>query len=116
MALLAILAAIAWGRFNKAHEQALKATLVTDLRNTATAQELYYRLYSAYANDVILLQPQMSPSPESQIHITYASSIGWAGWNEIRGTEERCELYIGSDASSALGIATDSERVYCEKP
>jgi prepilin-type N-terminal cleavage/methylation domain-containing protein len=111
--LIGVLVTIAWTRYDRSYEKALVATMMSDLRNAATAQELYHRLHLTYASDKDLLD--IDPSPKSTMHITEATPRGWAGWNEIERAEERCELYVG-DAASPLGIAANSERVACERP
>lgn len=113
LALIAVLVVIAVGKYNKSYEKALRATMIHDLRNTATAQELYYRLYQTYANDITLVD--IEPSPKSTIYITDSSPQGWAGWNEIQRSPERCELYVGN-SSPPLGFATTSERITCQVP
>lgn len=114
MALLAVLAAIAWSRYNGVHQKALKATLVTDIRNLATAEEIYYRSHSTYTTNLPLLG--ITPSSRSQIYIITADPGGWSAWNEISGTPERCELYVGKNHSAVLGYATTSERIGCGIP
>lgn len=114
MALLAVLVVIAWMKFNRAHEKALRATLVSDLRNLATVEELYYRLHRAYTTDLGLLS--IDPSPRSKIYITAADAVGWAAWNEIDGTDEQCEFYVGKTHTAPLGFATTSEKIVCGVP
>lgn len=113
LALIAILVVIAVGKYNKSYEKALRATMIQDLRNTTTAQELYYRLYQTYAPNISLVD--IEPSPKSTIYITDSSPQGWSGWNEIERSPERCELYVGN-SSPPLGIATTSERIACAEP
>lgn len=114
LALLAVLVVIAWGKFNQSYERALRATLMSDIRNLATAQELYYRLHLYYANDISLVD--IDPSPKSTIHITEAHNLGWSGWNEIERTTEKCELYVGKNVTSSLGLANTSEKIFCGEP
>lgn len=111
--LIAVLVTVAWSRYQRSYEKALGATMISDLRNTATAQELYHRLHLTYAHDIGLLN--IDPSPKSGITITEATARGWAGWTEIERTPERCEIFVG-DASSPLGIANRSEQVSCQRP
>jgi prepilin-type N-terminal cleavage/methylation domain-containing protein len=113
LALIAVLVAIAWGRFNRSYERALEATMISDLRNLMTAQELYYRPAQTYAPDISLIN--IAPSPRSSIHITESSPMGWAAWNEIERALKKCELYIGN-ATPAIGIATESARIFCAVP
>lgn len=113
LALLAILAVIAVGRFNRSYEHALRATLVSDLRNLATAQELYFRQYSAYTTSLVALK--INPSLESQVTITEASPTGWAAWNSMERTAVQCEFYVGT-APAPIGVAPGSEQVGCGTP
>jgi prepilin-type N-terminal cleavage/methylation domain-containing protein len=111
--LIAVLVTIAWSRYQRSFEKALVATMVSDLRNTTTAQELYHRLHQTYAPDIGLLR--IDPSPKSRITVTEATTRGWAGWAEIERAPERCEIYVGV-AASPLGIASDSEQIGCQRP
>jgi len=113
MALIAVLVAIAWGRFNKSHEKALEATMLSDLRNLMTGQELYYRPHQTYAPDISLVN--IEPSPRSAIHITESSPMGWAAWNEISGASKNCGVYIGN-AVPPQGFVTTSSRIFCDVP
>jgi prepilin-type N-terminal cleavage/methylation domain-containing protein len=113
LALLSVLVAIAWGRFNRSHEKALEATMMSDLRNLMTSQELYYRIAQTYANDISLVN--IEPSPRSAIHIPESTPMGWSAWNEIGGASKNCEVYIGN-AVPALGVATESSRIFCAQP
>jgi prepilin-type N-terminal cleavage/methylation domain-containing protein len=116
LALLAVLTVIAWGKFSRSYDMALETTMISDLRNLATAQEVYYREHLTYTNDVALLSESMNPSPKSRITITAAHSRGWAGWAQIEATELRCELYVGHGVSSPLGYTDASERIACDSP
>jgi prepilin-type N-terminal cleavage/methylation domain-containing protein len=110
MALMAVLVAIAWGRFNRSHDKALEAVMISDLRNLMTAQELYYRIAQTYAPNISLVN--IEPSPRSSIHITESTPMGWSGWNEITNATKHCEVYIGN-ATPTQGIATESSRIFC---
>ncbi len=116
LALLAVLTVIAWGKFSKSYDEALEATMTSDLRNLATAQEIYYREHLTYADDVILVSENMNPSPKSAITVTDAHARGWAAWTHIDATDKRCELYVGRDVSSPLGYASTAERIVCDSP
>jgi prepilin-type N-terminal cleavage/methylation domain-containing protein len=116
LALLAVLTVIAWGKFSKSYDQALEATMMSDLRNLATAQEIYYREHMTYADDLTLVSDNMNPSPKSAITIADAHASGWAAWTRMDATDERCELYVGRDVSSTLGYATAPERIACDSP
>jgi Tfp pilus assembly protein PilE len=114
IALLAVLVAIAWGKFNTSFEEALEATLVSELRNLATAQEVYYRNHVTYTTDLTALS--LAESPKSEINITSADVRGWAAWNRIDKTLIRCEVYTGNGHTSPLGFAETPENITCDKP
>lgn len=116
LALLAVLTVIAWGKFSKSYDKALEATMMSDLRNLATAQEIYYREHMTYADNVALVSKSMNPSPRSNITIDDAHARGWAAWTWMEATDRRCELYVGRDVSSPLGYTETSERIACESP
>lgn len=116
LALLAVLTVIAWGKFSKSYDRALETTMMSDLRNLATAQEIYYREHLTYADNVALVSGSMNPSPKSAITITEAHARGWAAWTRMDATDERCELYVGHDVSSPLGYASRPERIVCDSP
>lgn len=114
MALFAVLVLIAWGKYNNTFKhRALEATMITDLRNLTTAQELFYELNLTYSTNLAALE--IHPSPESQIYITEAGPAGWAAWNEIDGSPKRCEIFVGGDSTAPLGFAAASERIVCEE-
>lgn len=114
IALLAVLVAIAWGKFNTSFDEALEITLMNDLRNLATAQEVYYRNHVTYTTELSALS--LSESPKSEINITSADARGWAAWNRIDRTLKRCEVYVGNGHMSPLGLAETSENITCDKP
>lgn len=114
MALVAVLVLIAWGKYNSTFKhRALEATMIIDLRNLTTVQELFYELNHTYSTSLTALEIQ--PSPESQISITEAGPSGWAAWNEIDGSPKRCEIFVGGDTTAPLGFATTSERIVCDE-
>jgi prepilin-type N-terminal cleavage/methylation domain-containing protein len=114
LALLAVLTVIAWGKFNTSFDKALRATMISDLRNLAAAQEIYYREHQTYTDDLSLLS--ITPSAKSRITISEAARTGWAAWAEIERATEKCELHVGSTASSPLGLTEDPERIVCGVP
>jgi prepilin-type N-terminal cleavage/methylation domain-containing protein len=111
LALLGVLSVIIWARYNKSYEKALEATLVSDMRNLMTAQEIYFRDHLTYA--VNIDDVRITPSPKSDIMITSADIVGYSAWNQIERTPKRCEVYVGRTHASSLGIATESERIFC---
>ncbi len=111
LALLGVLAVIIWARYNKSYQKALEATLVSDMRNLMTAQEIYFHNYLTYAPTIDDIR--ITPSPRSSITITSADLIGYSAWNQMEGTPKRCEVYAGRTHSAPLGFAANSEQVFC---
>lgn len=116
MVLVGVLVGIIWMKWNASHEKALRASMISDMRNLALAQELYSREYGTYASTAAQISEHLDPSPTSTIHITTGTPLGWAGWNEIAGIDLRCEYYVGDGVTPALGVATTSERIACAVP
>ena len=116
LALLAVLTVIAWGKFSQSFDKALRTTMISDLRNLATAQEIYYREHLTYADDIALLRESMNPTPKSIIIISDSHPSGWATFAQMEQTFEQCELYVGRDVSGPLGFADTGERIACDTP
>ncbi len=114
IALLAVLVVIAWGKFTTSFEEVLEATMISDLRNVATAQEVYYRNHVTYTADLAALT--ISPAPTSEIVIVSADVRGWAAWNRTDNTLLRCEVYVGNGHAAPLGFAETPEQITCDKP
>ena len=91
----------------------METSMVSDLRNLATAQEIYYRNHYTYSADLSALQ--ITPTAKSKITITSADANGWSAWTHIENVPTRCEVYVGTAHSAPLGLATSPEQVECGK-
>ena len=92
--LLGILASIALASFNGVKERAYIATVKSDLKNIAYAQELYFTNNYTYAQATPLLR-EYSPSPDVTL-IMVASADGW----RAKGTHKananvQCAVFHG---------------------
>lgn len=87
-ALIARLLTIAWSRYQRSYEKAVVATMISDPRKTATAQELYHRLHLTYAPDIDLFE--ISPVREAR-STSIKPEVGPAG-PRIERAPERCEI------------------------
>jgi type IV pilus assembly protein PilA len=74
--IIGILAAIAIPKFQNTKGKANAASLKSDLRNLATAQEAYFYDYAAYA--AVETQLAFARSPGVVLTIVTATSSGWA--------------------------------------
>lgn len=74
--IIGILAAIAIPKFQSTKGKANAATLKSDLRNLATAQEAYFYDYTAYTPNLALLR--FRPSSGVTVTVLQADASGWA--------------------------------------
>ncbi|HEY3287598.1 MAG TPA: prepilin-type N-terminal cleavage/methylation domain-containing protein [Gemmatimonadaceae bacterium] len=109
--IIGILAAIAIPKFQSTKGKANAASLKSDLRNLATAQEAYFYDNSAYASDVAVLP--FSKSPGVVLTITTATGSGWAAIATHPASYPlTCALYQGN--VSAQTPATVEGLIGCQ--
>jgi type IV pilus assembly protein PilA len=109
--IIGIIAAIAVPKFQNTKGKANAASLKSDLRNIATAQEGYLYENGIYANAAALLNTDGTPGVV--IEIATATSSGWAA----RATHPAsypltCAIYVGS--VPALAPATAEGLIGCQ--
>jgi type IV pilus assembly protein PilA len=76
--IIGILAAIAIPKFATTKEKAYIASMKSDLRNLATAEEAYFSDAELYSNDTIALN--FNTSKGNVLTITLGGNSGAAGW------------------------------------
>ncbi|HUO50974.1 MAG TPA: prepilin-type N-terminal cleavage/methylation domain-containing protein [Gemmatimonadaceae bacterium] len=108
--IIGILASIAIPKFSNTKREAYIASMRTDLRNLATAQESYF-----YTNDVYTTNPaslNFTSSPGVVLSIPEATAGGWSGvtTHPLVGTT-KCALFMGKAAPVAP--ATVEGQVTC---
>ena len=93
--IIGILAAVAIPKFQSTKGKANAATLKSDLRNLATAQEAYYYEHLAYTTSTTALNVALS----SGVTITWGT-VGTAGWSakitHPLAYPIECAMFIGS--------------------
>ncbi len=102
--IIGILAAIAIPKFASTKEKAYVATMKTDLRNLATAQEAYFYDYATYYDGAVpnLASLPYSPSKGVAIVLSSVSMVGWAAVATHSGAiGASCALFFGSAAAPA---------------
>lgn len=110
--IIGLLAAIAIPKYAATRAQAYLASMRSDLRNMAVAEESYaYDHYSYYGGTDLTGQLSFQTSKGNTITIVRADSTGWAGTAANTGTSKSCALYVGSGA--AVAPATVSGIVAC---
>ncbi len=97
--IIGILAAIAIPKFSSTKEKAYVASMKSDLRNLATAQEGYFSDNLAYTQT--LADMQFVPSTGVSITVDAASGSGWRATATHSGVSgQDCQIRIGSEVQS----------------
>jgi prepilin-type N-terminal cleavage/methylation domain-containing protein len=110
--IIGVVAAIAIPKFNNTKSKSNAATLRSDLRNIASAQEAYFFEHSAYASSPSLLK--VNPSPGVIVTIVSATSAGWsAKVTHPQSYPLTCAVFSGK-VSSLPAPATVEGLVTCE--
>ena len=93
--IIGILAAIAIPKFAMTKGKSYTASIKSDLRNVATAQEAYFYENNTYATDRAMLN--FNGSPGVTIDITAATASGWSAtaWH-VAASPIECGLFMGS--------------------
>jgi type II secretion system protein G len=109
--IIGILAAIAVPKFGATKGKAYSATLKSDLRNLATAQEAYYYDNATYAANLSDLN--IIASTGVTMNIAEATPAGWSATaTHTQSTPTTCAVFFG--AAAAVAPATAEGRVTCQ--
>jgi type IV pilus assembly protein PilA len=92
--IIGILAAIAIPKFANTKEKAYMASLKSDLRNLAVAQEAYFADYVTYSGSLTNLN--YAPSTGVMVAVMLVTSTTWAAQATHNGTARLCRMYVGS--------------------
>ncbi len=106
--IIGILAAIAIPKFSNTREKAYIASMKSDLRNLASAQESYFADNLTYTNDLGLMD--FSASQGVTVAVTAASAQGWSATADHAGTDQTCALFNGVAAQAP---ATEEGVIHC---
>jgi type IV pilus assembly protein PilA len=100
--IIGILAAIAIPKFSATKGKAYIATMKSDLKNLASAQEAYYYEHSLYYDGAIP-DPSIPFSPSTGVSVTIVSAdvAGWSATSSYAGIPNICAIYVGSAAAPA---------------
>lgn len=109
--IVGILASIAIPKFANTKEKAYLATMKSDLRNLATAEEAYMFDSLTYTTSLASMAG-WQPSTGVTITISTATGGGWAATASHNVTPKKCYLFYGS--AGPLGPATVEGKVACQ--
>jgi type IV pilus assembly protein PilA len=113
MVMIAILAAIAIPRFTRTREQAFRSTMIADLKNLSSQQELFLVANATYGTD--LTSVGATASKGVTLDITEATPTGWAATavhDALTGSQ--CGVYYGSAAAANGAPALSPGVITCD--
>jgi len=111
---IGILAAIAIPKFSAARERSYMATVILDLKNFASQQEIYHGNNMNYASNVAAIA-NMTVSEGVNITVNQSDPRGWAatGWHDAIPTRQ-CGIYYGVASAGNATPATTAGVIACQ--
>lgn len=109
--IIGILVSVLIPRWSGTRERAFLASMKSDLRNLATAEEAYFYDNASYATSLASLVAY-APSPGTLVTINQATVAGWSATASRPGLPKQCYLFVGSVAP--VGAATVEGQVACQ--
>lgn len=107
--ILGLLVVFAVPRLSRNKEKTVVATMESDMRNLATAEEGYYYANSTYTVDQVALNITLSPG--NTLTINEATVSGWSATMANPLTPQQCYLFHGNAAP--VGSATTEGDISC---
>jgi prepilin-type N-terminal cleavage/methylation domain-containing protein len=108
--IIGILASIAIPKFGNTREKAFLASMKSDLRNLATAEEMFLFDSLFYTNSLVALK-NYRPSAGVTLTINEATGGGWSATTTHNASTKKCYLFYGSAAP--IGTATQEGKINC---
>jgi prepilin-type N-terminal cleavage/methylation domain-containing protein len=108
--IIGILASIAIPKFVNTKEKAYLASMKSDLRNLATAEEAFLFDSLTYTTSLVMLN-NFQPSAGVTVVINAATGGGWSATASHGVSPKRCYLFYGNAAP--IGTATQEGKVSC---
>ncbi len=108
--IIGIIASIAIPKFANTKEKAYLASMKSDLRNLATAEESYLFDSLTYTTNLAAMNG-WAPSTGVTIVVNSATGGGWAATASNAQTTHKCYLFYGS--AGPIGSATVEGRINC---
>ena len=112
--IIGVLASIAIPKFASARERSYMATVILDLKNLASQQEIYHGEYHSYANNVTTIA-NMVISEGVNISVTQSDGRGWAATAVHDAIPNRqCGIYYGVASAGNASPATTAGVIACD--
>ena len=110
--IIGILAAIAIPKFSSVRDRAYKASMMSDLKNLANQQEVYYNDTFTFSTSLSSLTASVSDGVT--LVVNEATNTGWAATTTHAAmTTEQCGIYHGSADPTGGDPATVESVVMC---
>ncbi|HET9986303.1 MAG TPA: prepilin-type N-terminal cleavage/methylation domain-containing protein [Longimicrobiales bacterium] len=95
--IIGVLAAIAIPKFSKSRERAYFSAMRSDLRNLATAEEIYYSANSTYTGTLADMA-DFSLSKDVTIGVSEPTSVGYSAkaTHNLAGSGKECSIWYGT--------------------
>jgi prepilin-type N-terminal cleavage/methylation domain-containing protein len=113
MVMIAILAAIAIPRFTRTREAAFRSTMIADLKNLSSHQDLYLVANATYGSDLASLGANVSKGVT--LDVTEATATGWAATAVHAAlVGSQCGVFYGSAAAANGAPALSPGVITCD--
>lgn len=109
MVVIGILAGLAYARVQSQKDKAIIASMTSDLRILAEAQEGHYLQNRLYTTDLVALNAR--PSVGDSLVIVEATAAGWSARISNPRTPRQCYIVVGQAA--LIGSATQDGLISC---
>jgi general secretion pathway protein G len=112
MTIMGLLASIALNRMSGTRDRSFVATMRSDLRNLALAQESYFYDSDIYSSDLSTLEDRgFGVAAGVSLTMNEATVIGWSATASHANTAVRCYVYVG--LAAPVGSATREGEISC---
>ena len=110
--IIGILASIVIPKYSSVRQKAFRATMMADLKNLASEQELYHNTYYTYSTSLTALEAL--PSSGVTITINEGDGTGWAATASHAGVpSQQCGVFHGDATSTNGDPATNPGVIAC---
>lgn len=109
MIVLAILVVIVVPRYRQQKQKAVTASMESDLRNLAGAEEEYYNVNNIYTQNMAILNAQITSG--NVLVVNEATQVGWSATVSNPTSSVQCYLWHGT--ATPIGSAAQEGVISC---